>query len=57
MDTYFRDSACKPLGPKSVELTVQYLEKLKNSKSSNLDITDIKISPYLIDERFSKSER
>jgi hypothetical protein len=44
---------------KSVEFTVQYLEKLKkkNSKSHNLDVTDMNISPYLIDERFSKSER
>ena len=44
---------------KSVEKNVQCLENLKktNSKSHNLDVTDINIPPYLIDERFSKSER
>ena len=44
---------------KSVELTVRYLVGLqkKNSKSKQLDVYDLTISPYLLDSRFSKTER
>ena len=44
---------------KSAELTVQYLSKLqqKHSKSEKLDIYKVETSPYLLDNRFSKSER
>ena len=44
---------------KSAELTVQYLSKLqqKHSKSEMLDIYNVETSPYLLDNRFSKSER
>ena len=44
---------------KSIELTIEYLEKLqrKNSKSKLLDMKDMRISSYLQDIRFSKCER
>ena len=44
---------------KSVEVTINYLEKLqkKKSKSKQLVMSDMKISPYLVDSRFSKEER
>ena len=44
---------------KSVEATIQYLEKLqrKNSKSKQLVMSDMNISEYLVDSRFSKDER
>ena len=47
------------LKKKSVELTIQYLQKLKrkHSKSEHLDVSDLAISEYLIDDRFTKSER
>ena len=47
------------LKKKSVELTIQYLQRLKrkHSKSEHLDVTDLAMSEYLIDDRFTKSER
>ena len=44
---------------KSIEVTIKYLKKLqkKNSKSKQLGISDMRISPYLVDSRFSKGER
>ena len=44
---------------KSVELTVKHLENLKkkHSKSSQLEVRDMSVSPYLVDSRFSKEER
>ena len=44
---------------RSIQLTSEYLEKLqkKNSKSKQLDMRDMRISPYLLDSRFSKCER
>ena len=44
---------------KSIEVTIEFLEKLKkkNSKSKQLDVTDMTTSPYLLDSRFSKAER
>ena len=44
---------------KSIEVTIKYLKKLqkKNSKSKQLEISDMRISPYLVDSRFSKGER
>ena len=47
------------LKKKSVELTIQYLQKLKmkHSKSEHLDVTDLAMSEYLTDDRFTKSER
>ena len=44
---------------KSVELTVEYLLKLKkqSKKSKHLDVREFGISPYLIDSRFSKEDR
>ena len=44
---------------RSIQLTSEYLEKLqkKNSKSKQLDMRDMRISPYLQDSRFSKCER
>ena len=44
---------------RSVELTIKYLENLKSnhSKSSQLDVRDMEISPYLVDSRFLKEER
>ena len=44
---------------KSKEQTIEYLEKLnaKNSKSENLIVDDLSISPYLKDQRISKEER
>jgi hypothetical protein len=40
-------------------VTIKYLENLqkKNSKSKQLEISDMRISPYLVDRRFSKGER
>ena len=40
-------------------MTIKYLEKLKkkNSKSKQLEISDMRISPYLVDSRCSKGER
>ena len=42
-----------------MELTVKYLEnfKKKHSKSSQLEVGDMSVSPYLVDSRFSKEER
>ena len=44
---------------RSIELTIEYLERLqrKNSKSKQIDMRDMRISPYLKDIRFSKTER
>ena len=44
---------------KSIELTIMYLEKLKkkNSKSKQLEVSNLETSPYLLDSRFSKEER
>jgi hypothetical protein len=44
---------------KAEELTIQFLAKLamKHSKSDQLDVEDLSISPYLTDCRFSKEER
>ena len=44
---------------RSVELTIKYLENLKrnHSKSSQLEVRDMEISPYLVDSRFLKEER
>ena len=44
---------------KSVELTIEYLVKLqkKKLKSEQLDVSDLRTSPYLLDSRFSKYER
>ena len=41
------------------ELTVKYLQKLKrkNSKSNQLEVENLEISPYLQDARFSREER
>ena len=40
-------------------LHIEYLDKLqrKHSKSELLDMSDLVISPFLMDERFTKSER
>ena len=44
---------------KTKELTIKYLQKLKknNTKSKQLELTDVKISTYLVDIRFNKDER
>ena len=44
---------------KSVDLAIKYLEKLKksHSKSYQLNIRDMCISPYLLDDRFLKEDR
>ena len=44
---------------KAKKLTIEYLTKIKqkHSKSSDLDVQDLSISPYLIDGRFSKDTR
>ena len=44
---------------KAKELTIEYLMRLKqkHSKSTDLDVQDLSISPYLIDGRFSKESR
>ena len=44
---------------KAKELTIEYLMRLRqrHSKSTDLDVQDLSISPYLIDGRFSKESR
>ena len=44
---------------KSLENTIKYLEKLqkKNSKSKKLIMSDMRVSNYLVDRRFSRNER
>ena len=44
---------------KTIELSIENLSKLKkqNSKSKELDVSDMNISQYLIDNRISKQER
>ena len=42
-----------------MELTLKYLQELKgkHSKSEHLDVTDLEMTEYLKDNRFTKNER
>ena len=44
---------------KAKELMIEYLSSLqqKHSKSKDLDVEDLEMSPYLCDPRFNKTER